>query len=181
ADATVAMSLFVEAIRRYCEQAPEPSLANIVIPAAGRFVRHVTTGILGCADMRPGDARWQEIAVELEQQRQRRLARMAVLTDISHAVNTSDNLEELFLTVRTICSRVIKTDYFTVLGYDQKTGNVIPHIAFYQGERRRDLEGQPRYAGLARVVAETQEPLAVVNYAAACKARDIEPEPMGAI
>src|SRR6185437_6633041 len=92
-----------------------------------------------------------------------------------------DNLEELFLTVRTICSRVIKTDYFTVLGYDQKTGNVIPHIAFYQGERRRDLEGQPRYAGLARVVAETQEPLAVVNYAAACKARDIEPEPMGAI
>jgi len=181
-NAIVAMSLFPEALRVYCDEETVPKeTAAVIIPAARAFMREIITDILETADMRPGDVRWQKIAEDLERQRQRRLARTAVLTDISRAVNTTDNLEELFLTVRNICSRMIKTDYFTVLGYDGKTGQVTPHIVFYQGVRRRDLEGTSRYAGLARVVAETQEPVAVVDYAAACAARGIEPDPLGAI
>jgi signal transduction histidine kinase len=181
-DATVAISLFPEALRAFCDGADVPAeMTTVVYPAARRFMRATLSGILETAHMRPGDARWQKIAEDLEQQRQRRLARTAVLTDISRAVNTTDNLEELFLTVRNICSRLIKTDYFTVLGYDSKNGQVTPHIVYYQGVRRRDLEGTSRYAGLARVVAETQEPVAVVDYAAACAARGIEPEPLGAL
>jgi len=181
-NAIVAMSLFPEALRVYCDEETVPKeTAAVIIPAARAFMREIITDILETADMRPGDVRWQKIAEDLERQRQRRLARTAVLTDIARAVNTTDNLEELFLTVRNICSRMIKTDYFTVLGYDGKTGQVTPHIVFYQGARRRDLEGTSRYAGLARVVAETQEPVAVVDYAAACAARGIEPDPLGAI
>jgi len=181
-DATVAMSLFVEAIRVFCDEAPELSPpTDVLIPAARRFVRQVTTGILASADMRPGDAPWQKIAEDLERQRQHRTARMAVLTEISHAVNTTDNLEELFITVRNICSRVIAADYFTVLSIDPKSSHVVPRVVFYEGERRRDIEGQPRYAGLSRVVAETQQPLSVVDYAAACDARGLEPDPMAAL
>ncbi len=179
ADATLAMSLFIEALRLNCQLAPEcPIPVDDVIRQASRFVRHTITAILTSADMRPGEAQWQRIAEDLERQRQQRLARMSVLTDISRAVNTSGDLDELVSDVHTICSRVIQTDHFMISSYDPKTGSIIPHLVYYNGERRPDLERQPRHAGLIRVVAESQETLSVVDYVAACREQGVEPDPM---
>ena len=111
---------------------------------ASGFVRITIDAILATADMRPGDARWQKIAEDLDEQRRQRMARLSVLTDISRAVNTSNNLDELVTDVHRICSRVIKTDHFMISSYDSKTGNVIPHLVYYNGERRPDLENQAR-------------------------------------
>jgi signal transduction histidine kinase len=178
-DSLVALSLFGEAVRRNVQ-----AMAKFPMPMAelnrqlGRFIRHITTGILETADMRPGDARWQKIAEDLERQRRKRQARLSVLTDISRAVNTSGNLAELVTDVHKICSRVIQTDHFSISSYDGKTGTITPHLAYYNGERRSDLENQPRQTGLLRIVAETQEPLAVIDYAAACRERGLEPDPL---
>ncbi len=181
-DSLVALSLFVEALRLNCYRAPEcPVSIEEMMRQAGRFVRHVTTAILESADMRPGNARWQKIAEDLERQRRQRQARLSVLTDISRAVNTSGNLDELVGEIHTICSRVIQTDHFMISSYDSKTGNFLPHLVYYNGVRRHDLEHQPRHAGLVRVIAETQEPLAVIDYAAACRERGFEPDPLSAL
>ena len=178
-DSVVAMALFVEALRVNCQRVPEcPLSLDDLTRRARRFVRHITTAILESADMRPGDARWQKIAEDLERQRRQRQARLSVLTDISRVVNTSGNLSELVADVHKICSRVIQTDHFMISSYDSNTGNVIPHLVYFNGERRHDLENQPRHASLARLVAETQEPLSVIDYAAACRERGLEPDPM---
>lgn len=181
-DSLVALSLFVEALRLNCYRSPEcPLPTEEMMRQAGRFVRHVTTAILESADMRPGDVRWQKIAEDLERQRRQRQARLSVLTDISRAVNTSENLDDLVGEIHSICSRVIQTDHFMISSYDGKTGNIIPHLVYYNGVRRHDLENQPRHTGLVRVVAETQEPLAVIDYAAACRERGLEPDPLSAL
>ncbi len=181
-DSVVAMSLFIEALRINFQQTPDmPIPMDDVVRQAGRFVRLITNSILESIDVRPGDDRWQKIAEELERQRRQRQARLNVLTDISRAVNTSSNLPELVTEVHRICSRVIDTDHFMISSYDGKSGNMVPHLVYYGGERRSDLENQPRQAGLVRIVAETQQPLAVVDYVAACKERGVEPDPMSDI
>ncbi len=181
-EAIVSLSLFVEALRVSCNDVKEcPIPKDELVRLASGFVRITIDAILESADMRPGDARWQKIAEDLDEQRRQRMARLSVLTDISRAVNTSNNLDELVTDVHRICSRVIRTDHFMISSYDSKTGNVIPHLVYYNGERRLDLENQARSVGLLRVVAETQEPLAVIDYAAACRERGLEPDPMSAL
>ncbi len=178
-DTVVAMSLFIEALRINLEETPDlPLPLTDVIRQAGRFVRMITNSVLESVDVRPGDDRWQKIAEELEQQRRHRQARLNVLTDISRAVNTSSNLPELVTEVHRICSRVIDTDHFIISSYDSKTSNIVPHLVYYKGKRRPDLENQPRQAGLIRIVAETQQALAVPDYAAACIAHGLAPDPM---
>jgi signal transduction histidine kinase len=181
AEATVAMSLFPEAIRRACAVVTNCPLApDHVMEAATRFVARTATAILQTIELEPGAARWAEISHELEEQRRERMARLSVLTDISHAVNSTTSLDHLFEQVHAFCNRVMPADNFMIALYDAKTAQLNPRLIYHQGQRRRPLEGQQRPAGLTRLVADVREPVIFPDYLATCAERGIEPDALAA-
>ena len=179
ADAVAAMSLFPEAVRQVLADRPELPLPLAEILAAAReFVLRTTTAVLQSIDLEPSEARWEEAARELEEQRDRRVARLGVLTEIARAVNTSDDLDSLFEQVHELCARVIPGHNFLISFYDAPSANLSPRLLYFQGIRRPELEQHPRPAGLIRVMAETQQPLAVLDYVAACAEHGVQPDPL---
>lgn len=181
-DATVSMSLFIEALRRACPQIPNcPLSTEEILIAAIHFVRRVTTGILHSIDLEPDDSRWAEVSRELEQQRRLRIARMAVLTDIARAVNTTQDLDDLFQQVYDYCTTVLNLDIFAISMYDEERDCVIPSLVYNNGNRLPEYEGECRPARLLSVVTETQEPLSGADYQLACLEHGLDPEPLFAL
>lgn len=178
ADATVAMGLFIEAIRQNTPRLTGQAIDGIeLLPAASQFAREVVLNVLHYIAIEPDDEKWAEVVEELERVRVRRAARLKALADIARAVSTIQSPDELFEQVHAACSRIVSGNDFSISLYDPETDSITPRLLYIRGERQREKEGKAIPASLSGIVAKTQEPLAVPDYVAACAERGITPEP----
>ncbi|MDI3340265.1 MAG: GAF domain-containing sensor histidine kinase [Sphaerobacter sp.] len=178
ADAAVALGLFAETLRRSLARVPglRVDVARLV-PAASEFARDVLGAIFVREGAGTSERDWTRVVEVLARVRRRRMARVSALTDIAHAVSTTQNPDDLFEQVHAACSRIFNGDDFSISLYDAATRAVVPHLLYVGGARRHDLEGQALGSSLHWVVAETQQPLAVADYLAACAEHGAVPEP----
>lgn len=178
ADATVALGLFVEALRQSLFRLSDlPFDAAALVPAASCFIRDVTLAVLQTVALEPNDAKWLDAVEQLERARVQRTNRIAALTEIARAVSTTKSPDDLFEEVHAACSRIISGDDFAIGIYDQESRAVVPRLVYIQGKRRHEFENRPIAVGLLGIVAETREPLAVPDYLAACAEYGVEPIP----
>jgi two-component system, NarL family, sensor kinase len=185
AGASISMSLLAEALRSTLAAEPDvESALSESWPVITRFTRMVILRILQSIELDGSDERWDEISKEVEaryeRQRSERIRRLGVLIDIAHAVSTVDDLDSLFEHIHTVSTRISTTDYTRIALLDHRTGDLVDRLVFYQGVRRRDLEGRAITGGLAEHVATSREPLAVTDYDAECQRRGLPmEEPLG--
>jgi two-component system NarL family sensor kinase len=177
ATTAVALGLLAEAMRIGLSDVEDPDLpqsafhvARATLPTfSGGFVHSLMT----ISGFSPSDAYWYEVSQRLTEEREQRITQLAILNEVSTALASTLSLDELYRIIYEQCGRLVDTTNFFIATIGPGPHEMVSALHYFQGVRRRDMEGPPRRMGLVQVVIDQQAPLMVDDYIAACRERGI--------